>query len=907
MFGLPALRKRRRSRSQFSIAGNQARDARDWAGAADQYRRHLLLRPEDGPIWIQLGHMLKEAGRRPDALLAYERALELHPGDPDLLLHLGHALLAAGNPRIGTERLRAAAVAGSVQARRDLYTLLGENVAGDSPRGEPAPAPLLADIGRLTPGLRPIDAQDVTIEGKDRLKAQSHDPWILFEWAEGTQPTTSMALLTIQMQALDSKTPPIAQIYVDCGKGFDERDSTHFAFSADGRATILLVNPASLRRIRFDPDERPGLLTPPRITVTPLPDLPAIEDAVRRDAPADIDMDRLLGLLRATVTRDETQPQLPSHALALGFDLARAINFSHDYRHWLARNGSPRPADYDRMAAMAADFPIRPRFSFVIPTYNTPPRLLAECLDSLLAQNWADFEVCVADDKSPDPQVVRILADYAARDARVRFVVRPFNGHISAASNSALKLATGDFIVLVDHDDLLPDYALFVLAYYINRHPQADIFYSDEDKVTVDGHRVQPYFKSDFNRFLMYGHNMVSHLGVYRRSLVERVGGFRLGLEGSQDYDLTLRCLEAAGPDSIVHIPHILYHWRIIPGSTAMSVDQKGYAVVAAQHAINGHFERTGLPLRSVEGFAAGCASVKPTRTFETPVSIIIPTRNGLDLLKPCLDAIFTHDTTGTELLIVDNGSDDPATLAWFEEVTERHGVRVLTDPGNFNFSRINNLAAEAATGKILCFLNNDTEIVSGDWLNRARTFLSLPEIGAVGARLLFPDGTLQHFGIALGMGTHRVAGIPHLGLDGHLPGYLGKARLLQEVSAITAACLFVRRADFLAVGGFEEELRVAYNDVDLCLKIGAKGLKILVDPDITLIHKESRTRGSDKHGERAQRLDEEAAWMRRRWAKVLDHDPHYSPNIDLARIDFAYAADPRVPWPWQDTGQNIG
>ena len=901
MFGLTLLRKRGRRRSRFSIAGNQARDARDWAGAADQYRRHLLLSPEDGPIWIQLGHMLKEAGRRPDALLAYQRALELQPGNPDLLLHLGHALLAAGNPQTGTERLREAAVAGSAQARRDLYTLFGENVAGDSPRGNPAPAPLLADLSHQTPGLVATDAHDVTIEGKERLRTHSHDPWILFEWADGAQPATPMALMTIEMTALDSKAPPVAQIYVDCGQGFNERDSTHFAFSADGRATILLVDPARLRRIRFDPDERPGRLTLPRITITSLPDLSAIEAVVRRDAPADVDMDRLLALLRATVAGDETQPQLPSHALALGFDLARAINFSHDYRHWLARNGAPRPADYDRMAAMAADFAIRPRFSFVIPVYNTPPRLLRECIDSLLAQTWTNFEICVADDHTPDPQIVAILADYAARDSRVRFVARSFNGHISAASNSALTLATGEFIVLVDHDDLLPDYALFVLAFYINRHPNADIFYSDEDKVTLEGYRMQPYFKGDFNRFLMYGHNMVSHLGVYNRSLVEQVGGFRLGLEGSQDYDLTLRCLEATGPDSIVHIPHILYHWRIIPGSTAMSADQKGYAVVAAQHAINGHFERTGLPLRSVEGFAPGCTGVKPSRMFDTSISIIIPTRNGLDLLQPCLASILARDTAKTEILIVDNGSDDPATLAWFEEVAERHGVRILSDPGDFNFSRINNMAAEAATGEILCFLNNDTEIVSGDWLNRARTFLSLPEIGAVGARLLFPDGTLQHFGIALGMGAHRVAGIPHLGLDGHLPGYLGKARLLQEVSAVTAACLFVRRADFLAVGGFEEDLRVAYNDVDLCLKIGAKGLKILADPDITLIHKESRTRGSDEHGERAKRLDEEAAWMRRRWADVLDRDPHYSPNIDLGRIDFAYAADPRVPWPWAE------
>lgn len=334
-----------------------------------------------------------------------------------------------------------------------------------------------------------------------------------------------------------------------------------------------------------------------------------------------------------------------------------------------------------------------------------------------------------------------------------------------------------------------------------------------------------------------------------------------------------------------------------------MSADQKSYAVIAAQNAINGHFERTGMPLRSIDGFAPGCTGVRPSRLFDTPVSIIIPTRNGLDLLQPCVESIFARDSGNVEVIIVDNGSDDPDTLAYFAELASRDDVRILRDPGEFNFSRINNMAAAEARGEILCFLNNDTEVLSADWLNRARAFLSLDEVGMVGARLLFPDGTLQHFGIALGMGEHRIAGIPHLGMDATLPGYFGKARLLQEVSAVTAACMFIRKSEFTAVGGFDEELRVAYNDVDLCLKIRALGKKILADPDITLIHKESRTRGSDKHGARAKRLDEEAGWMRRRWAQELDNDPYYSPNIDLGRVDFAYAATPRQPWPWQETG----
>ncbi len=894
MFLLSALAKRR-NRTRFSRKGNAARDDKDWAAAAEAYRQHLRLRPSDGRIWVQLGHVLKEAKRGQEAVWAYRQAMETLPGDPDPLLHLAHALLAVGEREDGAGRLRESVAAGSAQARRDLYAIFGEGNADLSVQGDPVPPRTLADLSREAAGLRAVACRDVAVSRKG-IETLSQDPWIMFAW-EGARPDAPMALLTIEASPLDPDIHPVAQVYVDLGLGLSERESARFSYTS-GTATVLLVDPAQIERLRFDPDETPNRLTLPRITVTPLTNLAEVERVVQHDAPDDVDMDHLLDLIRNTFEGDTTKPGLPVHALSLGFNLGNAIKFSHDYAHWIAQNATPSAQDYHRMEAMAAELTIRPTFSFVVPTYNTPPELLRECLDSLLAQKWRDFEVCVADDDSPDPRVVEVLADYAARDPRVRYVKRPFNGHISAASNSALALATGDYVVLVDHDDLIPDYTLFVLAWTINRYPDADILYSDEDKVTIDGHRVQPYFKGEFNKYLLYGHNMVSHLGVYRRLLIEKVGGFRLGLEGSQDYDLLLRCLEETGTDRIIHIPHILYHWRIIPGSTAMSADQKSYAAVAAQSAINGHFERQGLPFRSIDGFAPGCTGLRPSRSFDTSLSIIILTRNGLDLLQRCVESILAREFTNAEILIVDNGSDDPETLVWFEEMAQRADVRILSDPGEFNFSRINNMAVEQARGELLCFLNNDTDVISADWLNRARAFLSLPEIGMVGARLLFPNGTLKHFGIALGMGEHRIAGIPHLGLDAGQPGYFGKARLLQEVSAVSAACMFVRRADFLSVGGFDEELRVAYNDVDLCLKIRALGLKILTDPDITLIHKKSHTRGSDKHGPLAQRLDE-AAWMRARWADMLDNDPCYSPNIDLDRVDFAYAAHSRRPWPW--------
>lgn len=891
-------------RSRFSIEGNRARDRQAWSEAAEHYRKHLLLVPDHGAIWVQLGHMLKEDGKWQEAMTAYGMAAELLPDDPDLMLHLGHVLIMTGDTHGGVARLRKSAAAGNIHAARELDGLLVD-VAVSSEQNNAVHPETLDNLSRLASGLRATDYSNVKILANEGIRTLSNDPWIVFEWEDGARPVAPMALLTIEAQGLDPDVEPIAQIYADLGEGFSERNSSRFSFS-DGKALVLLLDLQRITRLRFDPDGAQNVISLPRLTVAPVADMDEVERLVREHAPADVDTERLLELLNNTYTGNRTKLRLPTRVLALSFDLGRSIDFSHDYEHWLSLNASPSPADYQRMKKIEASFAIRPRFSIVMPTYNTPPELLRGCLDSLLAQTYQNFEICIADDNSPNPDVVATLTDYARRDPRVRFIKRQFNGHISAASNTALSLATGDFVVLVDHDDLLPDYALFVVACYINRHPQADILFSDEDKVTASGQRLHPYFKGDFNQYLMYGHNMVSHLGIYRRELIEQVGGFRLGLEGSQDYDLLLRCFEVIGSDSIVHIPHVLYHWRIIPGSTAMSADQKDYAIIAAQNAINGHFERQGIPLRSVDGFAPGCTAVRPSRTFGASVSIIIPTRNGFEILKTCVDSIFVRDHANVEVIIVDNGSDDPETLAYLDELAARESVRVLTDSDEFNFSRINNMAATIARGEILCFLNNDTEVLSTDWLNRARTFLSMDEVGMVGARLLFPDGDLQHFGTVLGMGTHRVVGVPHLGMDANEPGYFGKARLLQEVSAVTAACMFMRRADFEAVGGFEEELRVAYNDIDLCLKVRALGLKILVDPDITLIHKESRTRGSDKYGARARRLEEEARWMRARWASELDNDPYYSPNIDLGRVDFAYAARSRQPWPWEEYEQGV-
>jgi len=689
------------------------------------------------------------------------------------------------------------------------------------------------------------------------------------------------------------------RLYIDYdGKGFSQDASFALARQPDGLYHALVARPDLKPTVRWDPSDRRGKVRLVSVSVQP-------EDVSALSDPAETDVESPPDDMAASLSERRAQAVVRSFELnELRYNSAAAL--AYDYGRWIKATEQPSQADRLRMPDIIAAMDWRPRFSFVMPTYNTPPDLLETCIQSMLDQVYPDFEICIADDHSSDPRVRTLLEALAARYPQIRVTYRETNGHISEASNSALALATGDFVVLVDHDDILPDYALLVVADALNRNPGTRILYSDEDKLAPSGQRCDPYFKSDFNRFLMFGHNMVSHLGVYQRTLLETIGGFRKGYEGSQDYDLFLRCLDHCSDSEIVHIPHVLYHWRMIPGSTAVSADQKSYAIVAAQKSINDFMRRNQLPFEVVDGVAPGLTRLAVVGDPERrTVSIVIPTRDGLDLLRPCLESLRGSIDDAVEVVIVDNDSVEPETHAYLAELALEPGFKVVAAPGAFNFSAICNLGVAASSGEIICLLNNDTELETQDWLTRARALLSMPDVGIVGARLIYPDRSIQHFGLYLGMGAHGVAGTPHRGLPMSDFGPFGKARLIQEFSAVTAACLFVKRPLYEAVGGLDPELRVAYNDVDFCLKVRALGKKILCDPDIVLIHKESKTRGADTDNLKAERLEMEARTMRARWNKQLANDPYYNPNLTLDRDDFSLADAPRSPLPWRRTEAN--
>ena len=567
----------------------------------------------------------------------------------------------------------------------------------------------------------------------------------------------------------------------------------------------------------------------------------------------------------------------------------------NDYQTWIKLYDTLDAKGVERIQAEINSFEKCPKISVVMPVYNAPLDFLKQAIESVQAQLYSDWEMCIADDASTDQRIRPLLESYAKNDPRIKLEFRAVNGHISAASNSALGLATGEFVALLDNDDLLPISALYRVAKAIIENPHVALIYSDEDKVDIDGRRHGPYFKTDWNPDLFYSHNMFCHLGVYKRSLVEKIGGFQLGLEGSQDYDLVLRCIEQIRLDQILHLPFILYHWRVHPASTAMSADAKPYAMIAGERAINQHFLRTGVRGR-VKLIGHG---YQPDYELPAPpplVSIIIPTRNAHELVMQCIGSIQRLSTYPTyEILLIDNGSNDPESLRVWRNL-ETEGVRVLRDESPFNYSALNNKAAAVARGEVLVLLNNDTEVIEPKWLEIMVSHALRPSIGAVGAKLLYPDRTIQHAGVVLGLGgLAGAAGHAHYKFPDTSHGYVGRISLTSNFSAVTAACLAVRRELYFKVNGLDEiNLRVGFNDVDFCLKLLKLGYRCVYAPNAVLYHHESATRGAEDDPVKLARFKGETAWMRQKWGEMIDDDPYYNPNLTLNYADCSLAWPPR-------------
>jgi GT2 family glycosyltransferase len=737
-----------------------------------------------------------------------------------------------------------------------------------------------------SPGLEPL--------GNNKWLAHAHAPSVCLKLSSVS---SGGSWVLLRCRLLRRGTNCVARIRFDTGHGFDSSAAVELPATRRGVIEEVIYLPPNTRAIRWEPVQSRGHFEQSPLRVARITFI-----------------ERLLRMWVRVITMMylRSNQQLAEAGISLrraAFDLTGAYRAAGrlrsflpelPYRTWLERFDTLSEDDRAAIRGHIARLPGQPLISVLMPVFNTPEPFLRRAIDSVRTQLYADWELCIADDASTDGGVRRVLDEYAAADARIRVAYRDTNGHISAASNSALELARGEYVALLDHDDQLAEHALYRVAVEINAHPEAVLIYSDEDKIDEFGQRFEPYFKPDWNPQLFLSQNFVSHLGVYRTEVVRTAGGFRPGYEGSQDYDLALRVIEHAPVNGIRHIPSVLYHWGVLSGSTAVNVSEKPYAWEAGRRALSDYLERNGIQGNIVRVRKTAFYRVNYRLPPKCPlVSIIVPTRDAFEHLRRCLNSVLRKTRyPNYELIVVDNQTSEPRARRYLERLSGMANVRVIPYDRPFNYSAINNLAAREARGEVLCLLNNDTEVITPNWLQDMLGYLHQDRVGVVGARLLYPDGAVQHAGILLH--PRNIAVHAHVGLFKRESGYFGRAIIAQDFTAVTGACLMVWKHVYEEVGGLDEQhLPIAFNDVDFCLRVRGAGYRVVWTPFAQLYHHEGFSRGKADTAVKRKRFRSEKNFMRARWKSVLEEDPFYNSSLTLDRPDFSLSAEPRLHKPW--------
>ena len=548
-----------------------------------------------------------------------------------------------------------------------------------------------------------------------------------------------------------------------------------------------------------------------------------------------------------------------------------------DYDTWLR---IMRVSRQELFAQRKTKFSYAPKFSVVVPLYHTPAKFLKDLVRSMMYQSYANWELCLVNASPEDVHLTSLLENWAMRDKRIRVIRLEKNLGIAQNTNAGIEASTGEFIAFLDHDDFLEPDALFCYVDALNKDKTIDVFYSDEDKTDeYAAHYFYPHFKSDFNIDLLHANNYMCHFLAVRKSLVDTVGGLNEKFDGAQDYDFVLRLTE--NTKKIYHCPRILYHWRCSNQSTAASQGNKMYAIHAGKAALNAHYKRIGWNARAQEGAVDGWYQTKFTLKEEPLVSILIPNKDHTDDLDVCLNSFFERaDYQNYEFIIIENNSVLPETFAYYEKIEKEHdNVKVVYWEAGFNYSAINNFGFKFAKGDYIMLLNNDVELITPDIFQSMLGFCMRPEVGIVGAKLLYNDHTVQHAGVLVGAGG--LADHVFKGIHEDDPGYMGRAISSQDVSAVTAACLLVKRSVYEEVGGLEEEFQVAFNDVDFCLKVRKAGYLIVYDADVKLFHYESKSRGMEDTTDRFIRFGNEMMLLNSKWDILSTFvDPYYNPNL---------------------------
>ena len=548
------------------------------------------------------------------------------------------------------------------------------------------------------------------------------------------------------------------------------------------------------------------------------------------------------------------------------------------YRLWM-KNNEPTTEELEEQRNFK--FKINPKISVVVPMYNTPINYFKELVDCMKEQTYTNWELCLADG-SPEENIE--FKEIIGNDSRIKYRFLNENKGIAGNSNASLDMAEGDYIALLYHYYLLPAFCLYEIVKVINENPEAEFIYTDEDKIEEKKEkRIDEHFKPDFAIDTLRSNNYITHLSIFKKNLMEKLGGFKEGYNGAQDFDIILRASE--NTDKIVHIPKILYHWRINPNSTAMLSDSKPYAYEAGIRAIEDHLKRQGLKAKVTHGGdIKGVYEIQYEVEGNPSVSIIIPSKDNINLLKTCVNSILSLTTYNNyEILIVENNSTEEKTFEYYKELEKNEKIRVITYPEKgFNYSKIINYGVRNSTSDFVVQLNNDTKLLTPNWLEKFIGFAQRKDVGAVGARLYYEDKSIQHAGIEVGVQGIAANMYVETPKDSH--AYFGRECTTRNVSAVTGACLFSRRSIYEEVGYMDEEnFAVAFNDVDFCLKIREKGYLIVYDPYIEFIHYESKTRGYELSKEKEDRFNKEADNLKIKWKNVLDKPDMYS-SINFAK-----------------------
>jgi GT2 family glycosyltransferase len=562
---------------------------------------------------------------------------------------------------------------------------------------------------------------------------------------------------------------------------------------------------------------------------------------------------------------------------------------STSYDKWIAAN-EPSLSALKAQHTKANNFSYKPLISLIMPVWNTPKEILKQTISSVLQQTYGNWELCMVDANS-DPDTKKVLSYWSKKDRRIRIKFLDENKGIAVNSDEALSLAQGEFVAFLDHDDLLAPFALFEVVNRLQIDMTADVIYSDEDKIDESGRRFDPFFKPGFSPDYLRSVNYMPHFLVVRKSLGDQVAWFREGYDGAQDYDLILRAVEKA--KSVVHIPKVLYHWRAWTSSTAGGTDAKPYANTSGKKALQEHLTRVGLSAQVEDGSYSTFYRARYQLNNNPLISIIIPNQDHALDLEQCVNSIFQKTTyPNFEIILVENGSKEQATFNLYKRFEKDTRIHLIEWNKPFNYSRINNWAAAQANGEVILFLNNDIQAINGDWLEQMLQFAIRQDVGAVGAKLYYPDESIQHAGVIVGVGG--IAGHSHKNYSRKHAGYFGRLVSVQNVSAVTAACMMIRKQVLQEVNGFDENYILAFGDVDLCLRILQKGYLNVWTPYAELYHHESKTRGYEDTSKKIKRFNKEIEYFKQKWSDFLQKgDPYYNPNLTLEREDFSINPNP--------------